>query len=144
MTDMETTRTQALKAPAVVEGDSPAGVARARDVARAFVEDLDPPPASETAETFVLVVFELTTNALRHGGGRYILRLGATADAVRVAVTDLNLSPPQGRAPDQGDGAGGFGWPMVRRLASGVTIAPGPGRGWPPATVTAPPRGSRG
>ncbi|MGW1890570.1 hypothetical protein ACWCP6_09950 [Streptomyces sp. NPDC002004] len=44
MTDMETTRTQAPRAPAVVEGDSPAGVARARDVARAFVEGLDPPP----------------------------------------------------------------------------------------------------
>ncbi|MEU6012388.1 ATP-binding protein [Streptomyces sp. NPDC047453] len=75
------------------------------------------------------MVSELATNALRHGGGRYTLQLGATADAVHVAVTDLNPSPPRERAPDLGGGAGGFGWPMVRRLTSEATITAGPGRG---------------
>lgn len=113
----------------MVEGDSPAGVARARDVARAFVEGLDPAPACETAETLALVLSELATNALRHGGGRYTLQLEATADAVHVAVSDLNPSLPRERAPDLNGGAGGFGWPMVRRLTSKATITLGPGRG---------------
>jgi anti-sigma regulatory factor (Ser/Thr protein kinase) len=129
MTDTETTRTQAPRAPVVVEGDGPAGIARARDAARAFVDDLDPVPDAETAETLALVVSELATNALRHGGGRYTLELVATADAVNVAVSDFNPAPPRERAPDLNGGAGGFGWPMVRRLTSKVTIAPGPGPG---------------
>ncbi|KOG07668.1 ATP-binding protein [Streptomyces viridochromogenes] len=129
MTDTEPTRTDRPWAPVVVEGDSPAGIARTRDVARAFADSLYPAPAPGTAETLALVVSELATNALRHGGGRYILELVATADAVNVAVSDLNSAPPRERAPDLNGGAGGFGWPMVRRLTSKVTITPGPGRG---------------
>ncbi|MEU1597996.1 ATP-binding protein [Streptomyces sp. NPDC005708] len=75
------------------------------------------------------MVSELATNALRHGGGRYTLQLVATADAVHVAVSDLNPALPRERAPDLNGGAGGFGWPMVRRLTSEVAISPGPGRG---------------
>ncbi|MFI9724273.1 ATP-binding protein [Streptomyces sp. NPDC052396] len=129
MTDTETTHPHAPRVPVVVEGDSPAGIAHARDVARAFVEGLDPAAAAGTAETLALVVSELTTNALRHGGGRYTLELTFTAEAVNAAVSDLNPAPPRERAPDLNGGAGGFGWPMVRRLTSKVTIAPGPGRG---------------
>ncbi|WP_191971757.1 hypothetical protein [Streptomyces luteolifulvus] len=54
----------------VVEGDSPAALAHARDIARAFADQLDPAAAPWTAETPALVVSELTTNAPRHGGGR--------------------------------------------------------------------------
>lgn len=130
MTDTETTRTaDPAGAPVVVEGDSPAGIARARDAARAFLDSLHPAPAAEAAQTLSLVVSELTTNALRHGGGRYTLELVATADAVGVAVSDLNPAPPRERAPDLNGGAGGFGWPMVRRLTSKVSITAGPGRG---------------
>nr|WP_197354037.1 hypothetical protein [Streptomyces bathyalis] len=45
------------------------------------------------------MVSELATNALRHGGGHYTLHLSATADAVNVAVSDLNPAPPRERTP---------------------------------------------
>jgi two-component sensor histidine kinase len=128
MSDTET-RTAAPSVPAVVEGGSPADIARARDVARAFAEGLAPAAAPETVQTLALVVSELATNALRHGGGRYTLRLDATADTVTATISDTNPVAPRERDPDINGGAGGFGWPMVRRLASEVAITPGPGRG---------------
>ncbi|MFE9400083.1 ATP-binding protein [Streptomyces flavidovirens] len=81
------------------------------------------------ADTLVLVVSELVTNALRHGGGRYTLELSADPDAVSVAVSDPNPAHPCEVTPDLNDGSGGFGRHMVRRLTEGVTIAPGPGPG---------------
>ncbi|MGW4567422.1 hypothetical protein ACWEN3_35225 [Streptomyces sp. NPDC004561] len=67
---------------------------------------------------------ELTTIALRHGGGRCTLELGATADAVNVAASDLYPRPRGYGHPDLNGGAKGVGRPMVRRHT-----APGPGRG---------------
>ncbi|MBQ0888371.1 ATP-binding protein [Streptomyces sp. RM72] len=129
MTDTDTTRTFTPRAPVRTEGDSPCGIAHARDVTRAFVDGLDPAPAAETAETLVLVVSELTTNAVRHGGGRYTLELTATADALNAAVSDPDPTPPRERTPDLDGGTGGFGWPMVRRLTSRVTVTALPGQG---------------
>jgi two-component sensor histidine kinase len=129
MNDMKTTGTAAPRPPVVLEDDSPTGIPRARGVARAFIDDLDPAPEPETAETLAVVVCELATNALRHGGGYYTLHLSATADAVDVAVSDLNPAPPRERTPDLNGGTGGFGWHMVRRLTGDVTITPGPGQG---------------
>lgn len=129
MNDMKTTGTAAPRPPVVLEDDSFAGIPRARGVARAFIDALDPAPDAETAETLAQVVCELATNALRHGGGYYTLHLSATVDAVNVAVSDLNPAPPRARAPDLNGGTGGFGWHMVRRLTGGVAITSGPGRG---------------
>ncbi|MET7322731.1 ATP-binding protein [Streptomyces sp. NPDC005549] len=129
MTDTDTTRTFTPRAPVRTEGDSPCGIAHARDVTRAFVGGLDPAPAAETVETLVLVVSELTTNALRHGGGRYTLELTATADALDAAVSDPDPAPPRERTPDLDGGTGGFGWPMVRRLTSRISVTTVPGRG---------------
>lgn len=131
MNSIRTTRPAAPAAPAtlVVEDDSPAGVPRARDVARAFADNLDPPLETETAESLALVVSELTTNALRHGGGRYILRLGATSEAVDVAISDPSPAPPRERTPDLNGGTGGFGWHMISQLSSDVSVRPGPGTG---------------
>ncbi|WP_438453089.1 ATP-binding protein [Streptomyces asiaticus] len=109
MNDTTTTSTAAPRPPVVVEDDSPASIPRARGVARAFTDSLDPAPAPETAETLTLVVSELATNALRHGGGHYTLHLSATADAVNVAVSDLNPTPPRERCPGLNDDTGGFG-----------------------------------
>ncbi|MFC8995224.1 ATP-binding protein [Streptomyces rochei] len=128
MTDTDLTRTDPPRAPLLLEGDSSAGIARARDLTRAFVDGLDPAPAAETADILALVVSELTTNALRHGGGRYTLELTATSEVVDAAVSDPSPAPPRERIPDLMGGTGGFGWPMVRRLA-GRVVVPGPGRG---------------
>jgi hypothetical protein len=51
MTDTETTCTHALGVPVVVEGDSPAGIAHARDVARAVVSQTPKPMADTHATT---------------------------------------------------------------------------------------------
>ncbi|MCB5905911.1 ATP-binding protein [Streptomyces pinistramenti] len=129
MNDTKTTSTAAPRPPVVLEDDSLAGVLRARQVARAFLDCLTPSPDPETTQSLALVVSELATNALRHGGGRYTLHLSATTEAVDVAVSDLNPAHPRERAPDLDGGSGGFGWHMVRHLTSKVTITPGPGRG---------------
>ena len=48
---------------------SATSVAGARESARDFLEGLVQRIAAEAADTVVLVVSELVTNALRHGGG---------------------------------------------------------------------------
>lgn len=113
----------------MVEDDSPAGAPRAREVARTFADRLEPAPAAETAETLALVVSELATNALRHGGGRYRMRLQADEDTLYVAVSDPNPAPPRERTPDLDGATGGFGWHLVRSLTSSIAITPGPGPG---------------
>jgi anti-sigma regulatory factor (Ser/Thr protein kinase) len=81
------------------------------------------------ADTLVLVVSKLVTNAVRHGGGRYSLEPSAGPDTVTAAVSDPNPAPPRERTPDLNGGIGGFGWHMVRRLTSHLSITPGPGPG---------------
>ncbi|MFF8958109.1 ATP-binding protein [Streptomyces sp. NPDC014894] len=123
------TTPSAPPAPTVVRGGSASSVHLAREAARAFTDRLTPAPDPATADTLVLVVSELVTNALRHGGGRYVLKLSAGPDAVTAAVTDPNPAPPRERAPDLDGGNGGFGWHMVRRLTTHLTTTPGPGPG---------------
>lgn len=64
---------------------------------------------SETADTAVLVVSERVTNALRHGGGTYTLRLTTHPDTIEVAVDDPSSQAPHMRTPDLNDGTGGGG-----------------------------------
>ncbi|MBT2400877.1 ATP-binding protein [Streptomyces sp. ISL-100] len=110
-------------------GDSTADIHRTREIARAFANSLSPALGADVADTLVLVVSELVTNAVRHGGGRYTLELSAGPDAVSAAVSDPNPSPPREVTPDLNGGSGGFGWHMVHRLTDCVTITPGPGPG---------------
>ena len=75
---------------------SATSVAGARESARDFLEGLVPAIAAEAADTVVLVVSELVTNALRHGGGTCTLDLTAHPDgSIEVAVHDRS---PQARA----------------------------------------------
>ncbi|MFI5801901.1 ATP-binding protein [Streptomyces sp. NPDC051561] len=108
-----------------VRGRGAAGVLRARKAARAFAESLSPAPAPDTAESLVLVVSELVTNAVRHGGGRYTLALSASPETLTVCVGDRSTVRPQARTPDLSDGGGGFGWHLVELLADEVTVRPG-------------------
>ncbi|WP_046495852.1 ATP-binding protein [Streptomyces odonnellii] len=102
---------------------SATAVADARETTRAFLEALRQPAAgSEAADTVVLVVSELVTNALRHGGGTCTLRLTAHPDLVEVAVDDPSSQAPRIRAPDLNGGTGGFGWTMVNHLARATTV----------------------
>lgn len=102
---------------------SATAVAHARERTRVFLEGLRRPGVeAETADTAVLVVSELVTNALRHGGGTCTLRLTARPDLIEVAVDDPSPQAPRLRTPDLDDGTGGFGWPMVNHLARATCV----------------------
>ncbi|MEV6514145.1 ATP-binding protein [Streptomyces sp. NPDC051642] len=101
---------------------SATSVAGARDSARTFLDGLDHPIAAEAADTIILVVSELVTNALRHGGGTCTLNLTAHPDSIEVTVHDHSPQAPRMRTPDLNNGTGGFGWPMVNRLAHTTTV----------------------
>ncbi|WP_030993442.1 ATP-binding protein [Streptomyces sp. NRRL S-1813] len=109
---------------------SATAVADARETTRAFLEALRQPAVdSEAADTAVLVVSELVTNALRHGGGTYTLRLTARPDLIEVAVDDPSPQAPRMRTPDLNGGTGGFGWAMVNRLARATAVTRRPSGG---------------
>ncbi|MFF5273883.1 ATP-binding protein [Streptomyces sp. NPDC000133] len=97
-------------------------IASARETARDFLQGLVPVIAAETADTVVLVVSELVTNALRHAGGACTLDLTAHPDSIEVAVHDGSPQTPRMRTPDLNGGTGGFGWPMVNRLARTTAV----------------------
>ncbi|WP_328315397.1 ATP-binding protein [Streptomyces sp. NBC_00388] len=134
MSGTAVSRTSALPVSTVVQGESAAGIGEARQAARAFADRLTPAPDPDMANTLVLVVSELVTNALRHGGGTFRLRLNARPDAIEVAVDDTSPQLPRMRTPDLTGTGGGFGWPMVNRLASTTAITRQAGGG---KTVTA-------
>ncbi|MFD3939785.1 ATP-binding protein [Streptomyces sp. NPDC058611] len=104
---------------------STTAVAGARDSVRVFLDGLGRPTvAQDAADTVVLVVSELVTNALRHGGGTCTLDLTAHADSIEVAVHDTSPHAPRMRVPDLHGGGGGFGWPMVNHLARATAVTP--------------------
>ncbi|MFD0035475.1 ATP-binding protein [Streptomyces sp. NPDC055059] len=101
---------------------SATSVAGARESTRDFLDGLIPAIAVEASDTVVLVVSELVTNALRHGGGTCTLDLTAHPDSIEAAVHDRCPQAPRMRTPDLNDGTGGFGWPMVNHLARATAV----------------------
>lgn len=122
MTNTTITISQAPPGPTTVRGDSAVGISQARQAARAFADRLTPAPCPDRADTLVLVVSELVTNALRHGGGTFTLRLHTHTDAIEVAVDDAGPQLPRMRTPDLTGAGGGFSWPMVNHLARTTEI----------------------
>ena len=96
--------------------------ARARRMARDFLGGLPSPAPAEVADAIDLVVSELVTNAVRHARSEVCsIELTGAAEGVRIAVSDLDPTPPRPRTPDL-HGGGGFGWPLVRRLSTSVEV----------------------
>ncbi|WP_328318220.1 ATP-binding protein [Streptomyces sp. NBC_00388] len=129
MNSTMSTITPAAPTPTVVRGNSSDSIHQAREAVRAFSDGLSPAPDPASAEALVLVVSELATNAVRHGGGSYTLRLSTDTATMTAAVSDRSPALPRARVPDLNDGTGGFGWHMVRRLTRELTVTPGPGSG---------------
>ncbi|MFD7663773.1 ATP-binding protein [Streptomyces sp. NPDC059788] len=105
----------------------PEAAAVARDVAGDFLQGLGPPPDRDAADAVVLIVSELVTNAVRHTHTRTCtLSLAAGPGIVTVGVADASPRPPCERDPDVRGEGGGFGWPMVRRLAVSTSVETSP------------------
>ncbi|MFH8347832.1 ATP-binding protein [Streptomyces sp. NPDC018045] len=103
--------------------NSPEAAAAARDVAGDFLKGLGPPPGRDASDAVVLIVSELVTNAVRHSRTRACtLSLAAGPGTVTVSVADASPRPPCERNPDVRGAGGGFGWPMVRRLAVSTSV----------------------
>ncbi|MFH8691180.1 ATP-binding protein [Streptomyces anulatus] len=105
-------------------------VADAREKDRIFLETLrEPALVPDTADTVILVVSELVTNALRHGGGTYTLRLTTHPVLIELAVDDPSPQAPHMRTPDPTNATGGFGSCMVTRLARTTAVIRRPAGG---------------
>ncbi|WP_274567618.1 ATP-binding protein [Streptomyces spiramyceticus] len=103
--------------------DSPQGdSAKAREAAAHYLAQHCP---WADLDAVLLVVSELVTNAVRHTPGWWRLRLLAGLEELVVEMDDSSAQPPVPREPDF-SGGGGFGWPMVLRLAGRVEIRPLP------------------
>ncbi|NUR01237.1 MAG: ATP-binding protein [Streptomyces sp.] len=104
----------------------PRGVGRARTLlrAQAGVWQL----SDDTAETAVLLLSELVTNAVRHSrvGGRYIgTRCVLRADALRVEVSDAGDGLPALRTA-RDDEEAGRGLALVQALSTAWSADPRP------------------
>ncbi|MFD7433846.1 ATP-binding protein [Streptomyces sp. NPDC059861] len=80
-----------------------------------------------------LVVSELVSNAIRHGGGLAGFEAVPTAQGVRLAVHDHSAAVPaaafgSGDLPSGHHGSG-YGWPLIIRLARGIAVEPRPAGG---------------
>ncbi|QKV91848.1 ATP-binding protein [Streptomyces sp. NA02950] len=104
----------------------PDAAVRARRVARGFLGKAALNGAAEMCDAVELVVSELVTNVVRHTDGRVCrVELTDVGDGLEIAVTDSDPRPPRWRSPDL-SGGGGFGWPLVHRLASSVRVSTRP------------------
>ncbi|MEU5049625.1 ATP-binding protein [Streptomyces sp. NPDC021096] len=119
---------QVLQMQMEVRAD-PAEVGRARRWARSRLAGSGIGADEPLAETLVLLISELVTNAVVHTGCPAVLRMlfpgaGATVgaaagpriDTVRVEVADISARPPRRRCAE-GDDTGGRGLELVDGLA---------------------------
>ncbi|MFG2476111.1 ATP-binding protein [Streptomyces fagopyri] len=87
----------------------------------------------EAVVDLLLVVSELVTNAIRHGGGLAGFRATPTEEGVRLAVRDNSAVVPAGAlgvaSIHEGYRPNGYGWPLIIRLVREVTVEPSPDGG---------------
>ena len=102
------------------------GLPALRSAVSAYAAELG---AGDRLDDMVLVAHELSTNVVRHGGGRGELRLWREGDRVLCRVTDAGPGMPdaaeRGRELPAPHMPGGRGLWIVRRL-SAVRIESGP------------------
>ncbi len=78
----------------------------------------------------LLVVSELVTNAVRHGGGLAAFEARPVEEGLWIAVGDhSDVVPEAARAFPTTHRGSGYGWPLVARLARDITVEPEPGGG---------------
>lgn len=87
----------------------------------------------EAVIDLLLVVSELVTNAIRHGGGLAGFEAAPTDGGIRLEVRDHSDVVPihaygTGEIPQHRQ-ANGYGWPLIIRLSRDITIEPCPDGG---------------
>lgn len=102
-------------------GPDPAEVSRARRWARSRLVGSGIGDDEPLADTLILLISELVTNAVVHTGCPAVLRMlfgsgVAEAGTVRVEVADISARPPQPRRAE-GQDTGGRGLELVDGLA---------------------------
>lgn len=96
----------------------PAIVGRARAWARRILPGLLPRPARpDLDDDLDLVLSELVTNAIRHGGGCTRIELRAVGRLLRLSVTDARTSQPTVRLADRSPTESGRGMLLVQTVA---------------------------
>ncbi len=111
----------------------PSNAAEARDRVQDLLDERFGPGGGLDAlvvADVLLVTSELVTNAIRHGGGLVGFDAEVTADGILLAVSDASEAVPHTTSQvAKWTGNGGFGWPIVGRLAESVEVTPVPGGG---------------
>ncbi|GAB2941004.1 ATP-binding protein [Streptomyces heilongjiangensis] len=84
------------------------------------------PPSEAAMIDLLLVVSELVTNAVRHGGGLAGFDVAVSEAGVRLDVRDYSPAVPTaahgpGMPPRSHEGSG-YGWPLINRLSSQVDV----------------------
>ncbi|WP_245796602.1 ATP-binding protein [Actinacidiphila alni] len=77
----------------------------------------------------MLVTSELTTNAVRHGGGLTGFSARVEAGSLELRISDASDELPTTRDPGNSFLPGGFGMPLVKRLCRSLDVRPEPGGG---------------
>ncbi|MFF4212102.1 ATP-binding protein [Streptomyces sp. NPDC001796] len=83
-------------------------------------------PTEQAVTDLLLVTSELVSNAIRHGGGLAGFEAVPTREGVRLVVRDRSPDIPSvafgtGELPNRQD-RGGFGWPLIIKLARDIVI----------------------
>ncbi|MFH8609819.1 ATP-binding protein [Streptomyces sp. NPDC018029] len=100
--------------------------AEVRSVLRPACRAMPPAEARRLQEDALLVVSELTANAIRHGGGLTRLFVRVRDGVLLLGVSDRSEEVPC-HVPADPARPGGFGWSMVHRLSASVTVEVRPG-----------------
>ena len=104
--------------------------ATARSYVRSVVEKHGRAPSGPASERAVidllLVVSEVVTNAIRHGGGLAGFEVALQPEGVRLSVHDYSDAVPSaaygpGTLPHTHEGSG-YGWPLIIRLSREIHI----------------------
>ncbi|MFF5184701.1 ATP-binding protein [Streptomyces sp. NPDC000345] len=120
--------------PAVVRVATAASArAHARAVVDAHWGDRGRPVREQDVIDLLLVVSELVTNAIRHGGGLAGFEVTPVPEGLRLAVHDHSDVVPavaygSGELP-AGHHGNGYGWPLIIRLSREITVRRRPGGG---------------
>ncbi|MEV5015795.1 ATP-binding protein [Streptomyces sp. NPDC053780] len=111
-----------VPAPAVVDSAA-AARAYAESVARAQWGGPGRIVRDEDVVDLLLVVSELVTNAIRHGDGLAGFEVRPTPEGLWIAVHDHSAVVPRAvyAFPTTHPG-GGYGWPLVARLARDIAV----------------------